>query len=305
MNTNYKRYIEGAEFETFECGIYRHPHAGLLGLSGLPVPDKISAWPLPVRMHQHGLLVIGDGGVETKRTQFTNNYARCLLENGTKVFYITDALSEKSYDSCEQIQSFRRHVGIDSLSDSKIHREDLEGALCDRAFDADVKLTIATSHPFKTHKDEDLAEVYDLNLIEALSSIMLREQPCEADAVVILEEGVSTYTANKKALGEAISLLRAKGVGVVISCNDTKRYKNIVNSFGHYLFFRIDNPQDEICSHNFFYAYHERNDISSPKTELLHADIMDFTPLRNGECHYVTRLMNRKDVLHCFGTFRI
>ena len=107
-NKTYHKFIERNDFsgnkkKFLECGEYNYK-SSFIGLK------KKGIMKLPMDMHSNGLLILGS--YKSYRRRFANHYAKELIKKGTKVLYITDALSEEQYRPKFEIESFHGFFGI-------------------------------------------------------------------------------------------------------------------------------------------------------------------------------------------------
>lgn len=251
MNNTYHKFLEKYCGKTFECGEYSYtmPYLKL---------TRAAKMKAPLEMYRSGLMILGCQ--QSYRRRFANHYARTLVEQGIRVIYITDALSEEQYRPEFEIDSFTRHIGLNEMDSNLVHMEELSGKFNRMPFDNGALLSIVHSktpskwHNLETQKDFNSKLISLLNEITN-SGISEYEYGVEKpDFVVIIDEDSSSHGLDRKAFDDALYWLSAKGTGIVIcghsSCGE--RYKHIANRFGHYVFFRVKDPSTDLEGFDLF-----------------------------------------------------
>ncbi|MDK9789993.1 hypothetical protein [Vibrio sp. D431a] len=301
MNSKYRSYINNLTCKKIVCGTYRC-HRQYFPKS-LPFLEKEIEWHVPLKMFKQGLLVVGDPSRKTRR-QFTNNYVKSLITNDVKVIYITD----------QNLRGYQGHLeplrGLFDVKDG-LCKKDVEfcslTADCNsKLFESDVRLQIfqpewevATKGVVDTHYNSSLICLLNAIAEADLSSFSLGTRTQEV--VVVLNEGYCVDKSNSGELEKAICWLRGKGVGVVISCNNSSRFKGVLGSFGHYIFTGLLDPSEEIELHDFFHveSVTDDNSLHSPRV-----NVRDLMSHRGNECHHIVRGVNGEDCFLCVANFK-
>lgn len=305
MNEKYHKYIKNSVVESIDFGIYPAPRL----LFPQSFPNARKNWKLPLRMYDRGLLVIGDSWRESGRELFASFYARKLVENNIRVVFITDSQASPNQDEHPETKAQNKFTESLKLDKHEIHEAYLSEEVDPLMFDRGTKISILHSGRSKiANKENSLA--YHTNLLRTLRVIAEsnisdhRNKSLNGDLVIVIEENLYGLGVEGSELEEAICWLQGRGLGVVLSRNDTRGIRNIVNSFQHYLFFRMDDSAEEIDAHDFFFWRYLNQAQSIDCDSDFRIDSRDLSCLGADECHYIVRDRHKKDVTHCFGTFR-
>ncbi|MFL0975009.1 hypothetical protein ACJO1P_05380 [Vibrio parahaemolyticus] len=291
------------EQPTIDFGICRYDTIRKRSLYDSLFCKKSKTWKLPIRLFDRGLFIIGDSWGNSGRVTFTNAYAKTLLDYGARVIYITESLSGLNSDSKgnEILENMHEQIGFKNLQHDEVLISELSGEFDPKTFDKGLKLSIIKTNPGWQYKDDMAKGLYNTKLISLLnkiaeSGIASHDTPLnKREVVVILEESQPLNESTRDELEKAMCWLKGKGFGLVVSTDDTRRYRGIVNSFGHYALFRMDDPYEEMCSHNFLRRDNSHS-CSGLNQYVTRIDSRDIKSLRKHDCFFVSRLKDNTDV---------
>ncbi len=304
MNRNYQKYINSRDIETLDfgtCGVSR-PILPFL------FPQKLVNWKLPLRMYERGLIAMGDSWCDSHRKLFAPFYVRGLVNSGVRTLYITDSQLAQSTEGCPEGKAEDKFIGTLKVNDYEVHEALLSEDFDPQIFDRGTRVSILHSERSEVASKEN-SSAYQANLIRTLRELAAsnitshRSRRKNGDLVVVIEENLYGYIAKGSELEEVLCWLRGRGIGIVISCNDTRGMRGVVNSFGHYLFFRMDDSIEEIDACDLFC----RARMDQASTGHIKMGFMltskDLRHLGDEQCYYLARNSHDENIIHCFGTF--
>lgn len=294
MNKQYKEMISNSNFMKLECGTYRQSLSLRERVTNMLFPFKSQErWKLPVKAYQKGMFIIGDSWRDANRVNFTLEYAKTLLDEGLNVIYISSPMLD--YD--EQREGVTdRYTDKYKLDADSMHRADLSEEFNPLIFEKGGVISVIQSKPGYYEQEERIE--YNKKVNELLGQIadsdLGKKTP---ETVIFLEDNYEAFPSHVYELQNALSLLRGKGFGVVVSCEDTRRYNDIRHTFGCYLFFRMDDPMEEVRSHRFLYEMKPSGSFVARVNE------RDVKNLNNNECICVLKQDYSSSVNCCIGFY--
>lgn len=294
MNKQYKKMISKCTFMKLDCGTYRQSLNLFQRVSNMLFPFKNQErWKLPAKMYQKGLFIIGDSWRDANRVDFTIEYAKALLDQGLNVIYISSPLVDYEEQRYGVPDRFIDKYELDTHS---MHRADLSEEFNPLIFEKGGVISVIQSKPGCFEQEERIEHNKKVNklLSQIANSDLGKKTP---ETVVFIEDNHEAFPSHVCELQNVVSLLRGKGFGVVVSCEDTRRYNDIRHTFGGYLFFRMDDPTEEVRSHKFLY---EMKPSGSFITRVNERDVKN---LNNDECICVLKQDYSSSVNCCIGFY--
>lgn len=241
MSNNYQKFTGEYSDEDFQCGVYDY------NTKFFKIKKK-SVMKLPMNMFSKGLLILGS--YKSYRRKFTNHYAKKLIEKGVKVLYITDALSESQYRANFEIESFKKHIGLNKMDNNLFHMEELSGKFNKNMFDDGVMLSIVHSKTICKYRNIEIQKDYNEKLISLLTKI--NEADINSKFVIIIDEDAPDRELDKNLFKENITKLNNKGFGLVICGQFGKRYRDISNNINNYVLFTSRDPSEDLMGVDMF-----------------------------------------------------
>lgn len=242
-----KRYISskfyGAVNGGYDCGEFSYP-------TGFLFRTKKIRMELPLSMYKTNLLVLGCH--KSYRRRLTQQYAQQLVRNGVRVLFITDNLSPHQYRAELEIDSFKKHIGLQTLDQNLVHIEELSGGFDRTPFDEGKLLSILHFDSECKNRNEGPRQEYNQKLMSLLQGLARsdiakydpeKEKP---DFVVFIDEDIYKDDFDAQLFANTLSDIRRQYINYVICGYSVgTRYKHVANDFGHYVFFRARDPSHD------------------------------------------------------------